>query len=91
MAARRKIPAVTDEVAKLRDEYLELIREGLGTETPSPAEERAALDDLGEHILELFYLAAKVRLAEKLGITDWLKATVTGAFPEKPEFPGQEA
>ena len=89
MARRRKNPEATDEVARLREEYLELIREGLGREGISPEEERGLVTDLEENISDVFMLAAKVRLAQRLGIVDWLKADLTGTFPEK-AFPGQE-
>ncbi len=89
MAGRRKNPEATKEVARLREEYLELIREGMGREGLSPEEERVLFKDLEENITDVFMLAAKVRLAEKLGIVDWLKADLTGTFPEK-AFPGQE-
>jgi hypothetical protein len=82
MAARRKNPELVDEVVKLREEYLEMLHQGLGMEALSPGEERQRLDAFEERVTEIFIMHAKIRLAKKLGIEDWLRATVTSSFPE---------
>jgi len=80
--ARRKNPAVADEVARLREEYMEMIREGLGRDRLSEDEERDRLDLLEDEITSVFMLYARTRMAERLGITRWLTADFTGDMPE---------
>ncbi len=86
---RRANPKLAKTVAKLRDEYLSLIRDGLGVESLGVAEERDRLNSLEEQLADIFYLHAKVQVAKVLGITDWLRATVTGQFPDSP-YPPEE-
>lgn len=78
----RTIPQVTAELAKIRDEYLEMLRDGFGREQMSPEEQAGRLAELEEGVREVFLLAARVRMASALGITNWLVAEMTGAFPE---------
>lgn len=79
---KRTIPEVTTELAKIRDEYLELLRDGYGREQMSPEEVSGRLAELEDGLRDVFMLSARVRMARALGIEAWLMAEMTGAFPD---------
>lgn len=63
--------AVASEVARIRQEYLELVR-GLGVENLSPSEERARVDRLEDALAQVFLFSAQLELAAVLDVyAEW--------------------
>jgi hypothetical protein len=80
--AKKEEPTTVNVVARLKAEYLDMFKRGLGRTDMSDEEERQLREELGEELDKTFRLYARVTLAEQLGVDRWLVAEMTGNMPE---------
>lgn len=67
----RQRRTVAQEVQRIREQYLEMLR-GLGIESLSPAEERERIDRLEDALAQVFLFAAQLQASAVLDVyAEW--------------------